>query len=193
MKLVLATKNPGKLKELKELALDLDWLELVLAPDDFDPEETGQTFMENSIIKSRSAWQMTGEMSLADDSGISVQALNGAPGIHSARYCEGSDADRRHKLLQTMADVPDDRRQAAFVCAMSLCSPTGEILHGSEARWEGIIAREERGNNGFGYDPIFYLPDMARTSAELTSQEKNERSHRAQAWADMLRFLSKVR
>ncbi len=192
MNLVLATKNPGKLRELKKLAGDCDWLDLELAPDQFDPEETGSTFIENAIIKASAAADMTGKMALADDSGITVAALSGEPGIRSARYCPGSDMDRRRKLLKDLDSVPDGQRQGAFVCAMALCAPDGTVLHTTLAEWTGIIARDERGANGFGYDPIFYLPDLGLTSAEISPEQKNQRSHRGQAWAAMLSFLKSL-
>ncbi|MBS2001942.1 MAG: RdgB/HAM1 family non-canonical purine NTP pyrophosphatase [Cyanobacteria bacterium SZAS LIN-5] len=192
MNLVLATKNPGKLRELKELAQGFDWLELELAPDQFDPEETGNTFIENAIIKAKAAAEMTGKLSIADDSGIAVDALNGAPGIRSARYCPGSDTDRRRKLLDDLHSIPDDQRGGAFVCAMALCDDTGNVLHTTLREWRGVIARDERGENGFGYDPIFYLPDLNQTSAQISPAEKNARSHRGQAWRAMLEFLDSL-
>lgn len=190
MNLVLATKNPGKLRELKELASQFDWLQLELAPDDFDPEETGSTFIENAIIKAAAAAEMTGKLSIADDSGITVAALNGAPGIRSARYCEGTDTDRRRKLLKELVDIPDGQRDGAFVCAMALCDGDGKVLHTTQAEWPGVIARDERGENGFGYDPIFFLPDLGLTSAQISAEQKNARSHRGQAWRAMLTFLN---
>lgn len=190
-KLVLATQNPGKLKELKEIAGNLDWLDLVLAPKEFNPEETGTTFLANAEIKAKACAQMTNCLSVADDSGISVDALEGGPGIYSARYCDGTDADRRVKLLQAVKGVPLTERQAAFVCAMVLADETGKVIYCTEARWPGLIAFEERGRNGFGYDPIFYLPDYDKTSAELASDEKNQISHRGQAWRAVLEFLRK--
>jgi XTP/dITP diphosphohydrolase len=190
-KLVLATQNPGKLKELKEIAGNIDWLDLVLAPESFDPEETGTTFLANAQIKAEACAHITGCLSVADDSGISVAALDGGPGIYSARYCEGTDADRRTKLLQAVKEIPLAQRQAAFVCAMVLVDQNGKVIYSTEARWPGLIAFEERGTNGFGYDPIFYLPDYDKTSAELASDEKNQISHRGQAWRSVLEFLRK--
>ncbi len=190
MNLVLATKNPGKLRELKELASQFDWLKLELAPDHFDPEETGSTFIENAIIKAAAAAEMTGKLSIADDSGITVVALNGAPGIRSARYCEGTDIDRRRKLLKELEAVPDGQRDGAFVCAMALCDGDGKVLHTTQAEWPGVIGRDERGENGFGYDPIFLLPDLGLTSAQISPEQKNSKSHRGQAWRSMLTFLN---
>jgi XTP/dITP diphosphohydrolase len=189
MKVVLATKNPGKLAELEQLAADIAELDLVLAPDRFDPIESGNTFIENAVIKAREASAQTKLHAVADDSGIEVYALNRRPGIKSARYCEGSDADRRRKLLQEVLDLKKPNCQAAFVCAMALSAPDGEVLHTVECRWEGVISKEERGANGFGYDPIFYLPEFSKTAAELTAEQKNQVSHRAQAWRAICRFL----
>jgi XTP/dITP diphosphohydrolase len=189
MKIVLATTNPGKLKELKELAAEEQWLELELAPEGFNPKETGQTFVENAKIKAREAARLTGKMSVADDSGLIVEALNGRPGIHSARYCEGTDADRRQKLLEEMKAVKEDRRQAAFMCAMVVCDPDGSVAYSTIRYWEGHIGQEERGNNGFGYDPIFYPRNYNKTAAELEPAEKSRISHRAQAWNQVVGFL----
>jgi XTP/dITP diphosphohydrolase len=189
MKLVLATKNQGKLRELKELAGNLPWLELVLAPDEFEVEETGVTFMENAVIKAQAAAKLTGLICCADDSGIAVAALNGAPGVYSARYCQGSDQDRRHKLMQAMKDVPQDKRQAAFICAMAVSAANGEILYTAEGIWPGVIALAEKGTNGFGYDPIFFLPELNKTAAELSADVKNKISHRGQALSKVLTWL----
>jgi XTP/dITP diphosphohydrolase len=193
MKLVLATKNPGKLRELKELAQDASFVDLQLAPDSFDPEETGNTFLENAIIKAKAAAQMTGLHAVSDDSGLEVYALDGRPGIHSARYCEGSDADRRHKVMKEVAALEDNENRAcAFVCAMALCSPDGEVLHTTIGRWHGEIYPVEKGANGFGYDPIFYVVEKGKTSAELPAHEKNQLSHRAKAWRLMLEHIRKT-
>lgn len=192
MKVVLATKNPGKLRELTALAHDLKDVEFVLAPDEFDPVEDGDTFVANAIIKARAAALMTGLHAVADDSGIEVYALNRRPGIKSARYCEGTDADRRVKLLQEVLSTNSTNKGAAFVCAMAFCAPSGDILTTTEARWEGSINNEERGSNGFGYDPIFYLAEYDRTAAELPSEEKNKVSHRAQAWRAIRDFIKTI-
>ena len=189
MKVVLATTNPGKLRELKELAASEPWLDLVLAPEGFNPKETGATFVENAKIKAREAAKLSGLMTIADDSGLVVEALNGKPGIHSARYCEGTDEDRRHKLLEEMNAIPEDRRQAAFVCAMVVCDPDGSVAFSSIRYWEGKIAKQERGNNGFGYDPVFQPINKSHTAAELAADEKNRVSHRGQAWTQVLAFL----
>jgi XTP/dITP diphosphohydrolase len=189
MKVVLATTNPGKLREFKELCDNEKWLELRSAPEGFNPAETGKTFHENAKIKASEAARATGCMSMSDDSGLIVEALNGRPGIYSARYCEGSDADRRIKVLSELKNTPEDRRQAAFICAMVVCDPDGQVAFSTIRYWEGLIVKEERGENGFGYDPIFQPLKHRQTAAELTRDEKNRISHRAQAWAQVLNFL----
>lgn len=191
MKIVLGSKNPGKLKEFQELATKQSWIEMQLAPETFNPAETGSTFFENARIKAVEAAKLTGLPALADDSGLVIEALKGRPGIHSARYCEGSDADRRSKVLQEMEKIPDSQRQAAFFCAMVLANPDGSIAFNTIRCWEGVIGRSERGENGFGYDPIFYLPKYGKTASELEAEEKNLISHRGQAWLQLLKFLEK--
>ncbi len=188
MKVVLATHNLGKIREFSQMAA-LHGLELLPMPDDLDPEETGSTFMENALIKARAAAKATNLPAVADDSGLEIEALEGRPGIRSARYVEGSDTDRRVKILEEMASVPEDSRQATFVCAMALCLPDGSILKTTEQRWHGTIAYEQRGENGFGYDPIFKLIGRDETSAMITNEEKNTLSHRGQSWRKMLDFI----
>lgn len=190
MRIVLATRNPGKLAELTEMGEPVPWLELVLAPAGFAPVESGKTFFENASIKARAAAKLTGLLALADDSGLVVEALDGKPGIHSARWCDGSDADRRARLLSDLEGVPEERRLAAFMCVMVLCGKGGDVLHSVVRAWPGRIGLTERGVNGFGYDPIFYLLDRDVTAAELSRQEKNRLSHRGQAWRAMLSFLN---
>jgi len=195
VKIVLATKNPGKLKELTELAKGLaDRVELVLAPEEFDPEETGATYLENAIIKATAAAGMTNMISIADDSGLEVDAMDGRPGVHSARYCEGSDGDRRKKLLNELASVPEGKRQAQFVCCMAICDPSQSesIIYKAEGIWRGRIGFEERGAGGFGFDPIFYETDSDVTAAQLPAAEKNRKSHRGLAWQQVLSFLEKT-
>lgn len=188
-RIVLATTNPGKLKELQEMAGDASFIELALAPESFSAEETGKTFLENAIIKATSAAKLSDCLALADDSGIAVEALAGGPGVFSARYCNGSDGDRRAKLMGEMDGLPMQKRDAAFVCAMALADKNGNIIHTTEGIWRGKIALEARGNNGFGYDPIFYLSEFDKTAAELDSAHKNVLSHRGQAWLKMLDYL----
>lgn len=188
MKLVLATHNQGKIREFSQMAA-AHGIELLPIPEELDPEETGLTFMENALIKARAAAKATGLPAVADDSGLVVEALDGRPGILSARYCEGSDADRRLKILEEMVSVPAGKRQAAFVCAMALGLPDGSILKTTEDRWRGSIGYDCRGENGFGYDPIFQLDGRVETSAMITNEEKNTLSHRGKAWRNILDFI----
>lgn len=185
MKVVLASRNKHKLAEISQITEKFG-MELVLQADlgvDIDVEETGSTFEENSLLKAEAVMKATGLPALADDSGIAVDALDGAPGIYSARYGFDESLDdwgRLLLLLKNTEDVPDGQRQAKFVCVISFITPEGEII---QARGEihGELTREPRGENGFGYDPIFYYPPLGRTTAELTAKEKNEVSHRANA------------
>jgi len=182
-KLVIATKNAGKAKEMAEVLSGLPYEIVSLAdyPESPEVEETGSTFAENAIIKATAYAEFTGELTLADDSGLEVDALDGAPGVFSSRFAP-SDPERNAKLLDLMRDVPDDRRTARFRCVIAIAEP-GDGVHTCEGTIEGLIAREAKGANGFGYDPIFCIPSLAKHMAELTSTEKNAISHRGQALA----------
>ena len=185
MKIVLASKNPHKLVEINEITRKFGF-ELVLQSElgvDLDVEENGTTFEENSLIKAKAVMEATGLPALADDSGICVDALGGAPGVYSARYGGDESLDdwgRLQLLLKNMEDVPDGERQAKFVCVITMVTPEGQTI---QARGEihGELLREARGENGFGYDPIFYYPPMGVTTAEMSPEEKNQVSHRANA------------
>lgn len=185
MKVVLASKNPHKLVEISKITEKFGF-DLVLQSKlgvDIDVEETGATFEENSLLKAEAVMKATGLPALADDSGIAVDALNGEPGIYSARYGFDETLDdwgRLQLLLKNTEHVPDGQRQAQFVCVISFITPEGQII---QARGEihGELTREPAGENGFGYDPIFYYPPLKKTTAELTPEEKNEVSHRANA------------
>jgi len=189
-KLLVATGNAHKLQEIRQImeAAGLQGWELVsLAqyPDYQPPEEDGDTFCANAAIKAMAAAEMSGLLTLADDSGLTVDALNGAPGVRSARYaddlgCGHDDCANRAKLLKEMADVPDGQRNAAFVCAAALATPDGGAAF-IEGRCCGTIAREEKGSGGFGYDNLFFLPELGKTMAELSEEEKNAMSHRGRA------------
>ncbi len=192
-KLILATSNPGKIKELQEM---LGGHYSVISQTDMAIEEVpenGLSFVENALIKARNASQKSGLAAIADDSGIVVNALNGEPGIYSARYAgEGAtDSENVTKLLSEMKNLSGKDRKASFWCAIVLArypdDPTPLIIQRS---WEGIIALKVRGKNGFGYDPVFYLSEHRCTSAELSSKEKNLISHRGQALRELLRKLS---
>jgi XTP/dITP diphosphohydrolase len=190
MKLVLATKNPGKLREIKSLAVadSLTWLKLELAPDNFSPIESGHTFVENALIKAKEAAHLTNAYAVADDSGIAVDALGGRPGVYSARYAE-DEYTACLKLMDELKNVPSEKRTAAYHCVMILVSANGETLCQAEGLWRGRIIEDMRGNEGFGYDPIFYLDDCGKTVAEISLAEKNELSHRAKAWRQIEKYL----
>lgn len=189
MKLVLATQNPGKLREMITLATkDLDWLKLELAPKEFNPDETGTTFAENALIKAKAAASLTHQHALADDSGICVDALGGKPGVYSSRYSEGSERNGCLKLMNDLKNI-SQKRTAAYHCIMTLVSPEGELLCQAEGIWQGRIIDHLRGTGGFGYDPIFYLDSHKQTVAEISLEEKNKLSHRAQAWRGIEKYL----
>ena len=185
MKVVLASKNLHKLEEISKIT-ERFGIELVLQSTlgvDIDVEENGATFEENSYIKAEAVMKATGLPALADDSGIAVDALNGEPGIYSARYGFDDTLDdygRMMLLLKNTEHVPDGQRQAKFVCVITMVTPDGKTV---QARGEvhGELTRQPRGKNGFGYDPIFYYPPTGCTTAELPSEEKNKISHRANA------------
>lgn len=185
MKVVLASKNAHKLQEISKITEKFD-MELVLESQvgvDIDVEETGSTFEENSFIKAETVMKATGLPALADDSGIAVDALNGEPGIYSARYGFDPSLDdwgRLELLLKNTEQVPDGSRQAQFVCVITLVTPEGQVI---QARGEahGELLRQPAGEGGFGYDPIFYYPPLGKSFAELSPEEKNQVSHRAQA------------
>src|SRR3954454_16033422 len=196
-KLLLATRNPGKLAELQRLLESAGpGVEVVGLRDVEDyPEapETGATFEENALLKAREAVRHTGLPAVADDSGITVDALNGMPGVLSARWSgrHGDDDANPALLLGQLADVPDERRGAAFVCAAALVTPEG-AEHVLERQWRGRVIREKRGTNGFGYDPIFVPDALTVTSAELAPGEKDALSHRGQAFAALVPVVAEV-
>jgi len=182
---VLASGNKGKIAEIQSILQQHD-IEIISQSHFNVPEvaETGTTFIENAIIKARHASAVSGLPAIADDSGLEVDALNGAPGVYSARYAGLPSNDQRNtdKLLAELANTSSEQRNARFHCVMAFMAhandPSPLIAHGT---WEGNIAFEKSGDNGFGYDPVFYVPEQARTSAQLESAVKNTLSHRAQA------------
>ena len=180
MKLLVATRNAGKVREVRVRVAGLDVLSLDDVPSMPEVEETEDTLEGNARLKALAAARASGLWTVADDSGLFVDAMGGAPGVWSARYAPGSDADRIRKLLRQMEEVPEGRRGAAFRCVLALASPSGEVR---EARGEcrGEILRAPRGTGGFGYDPVFLVPELGRTMAELTLEEKGRISHRARA------------
>lgn len=191
--IVVATKNVGKVRELKELLADvpLQLKSLNEFPKVFEPEETGATFAENAVIKARSYALQTKSWCLADDSGLEVEALNGAPGIFSARYAgeNASDPERVTKLLNELNETRDEKRFARFVCAIAISDELGEIKFLTEGICEGKIALSPSGTNGFGYDPIFVPAGFEQTFGELSGETKRKISHRAQATAKIIAFL----
>ena len=185
---VVATGNPGKLAELKDYLQTLDWT-LALKPQEIEVEETGKTFIENARLKASEVAIATQSWAIADDSGLSVAALNGAPGVYSARYGH-SDTDRINRVLKELGDEPN--RQAEFVCAIALARPNGTIVLETEGRCPGTILKSGQGAGGFGYDPIFYVKTQGKTFAEMTPAEKERYSHRAIAFEQLMPALKKI-
>jgi XTP/dITP diphosphohydrolase len=187
-KLVVATSNPGKLREMQEYLSDREW-QLQLKPNEIEIEETGESFLDNACLKASQVAKILGEWAIADDSGLQVTALNGAPGIYSARY-EKTDADRIARLLRELGDTKN--RQAQFVCAIAIASPDGNIAAMVEGVCLGEILYESRGTGGFGYDPIFYVPQRQQTFAEMPPEIKQKVSHRGRAFEQLLPNLQKL-
>ncbi len=193
MRLLIATRNSGKKREYRELLAPLG--ADIRFPDDLDlhldVREDGTTYAQNARKKAKEHADACGLLTMADDSGLEVDALGGAPGIHSARYTEGSDADRVEALLDELRGVPEEERTARFRCALVIVTQANRIYE-TEGVCEGVIAFRPRGEGGFGYDPIFYLPDYASTMAQLSSAEKNRISHRARAVQAALPLLKRI-
>ena len=194
-KLLVATRNPGKAREYRELlreGLPLTVTYLDAEGLDLEVEESGDTLADNAILKATAYAQASGLLTWADDSGLEVDALDGGPGVHSARYAGpgASDADRRRKLLNALAGVPWERRTARFRCVVALAAPEGAV-YTVDGLCEGIIAFGPAGNNGFGYDPVFYLPERGMTMAQLASEEKNRISHRGRAAQQAAQMLER--
>ena len=194
IEILFATSNAGKAKEVQAMFSDLDVDVKTLREEGIDVaiEENGQTFAENALIKAKAIAGMTDKIVLADDSGLVVDYLNGEPGIYSARYM-GEDTSydiKNARILERMEGVPDDQRTARFVCAMAAIMPGGEVIC-TEGIMEGLIGYEMKGTNGFGYDPIFYLPEYGMTSSEISPEKKNEISHRGKALRKMQDDLKK--
>ncbi len=186
--LVVATGNPGKLPELQAYLADCGW-ELTLKPAELDVEETGATFAANACLKASQVAQATGQWAIADDSGLQVDALNGAPGIYSARY-GNSDSERIARLLRELGNAVN--RQAQFVCAVAIARPDGTIALESEGLCRGEILHAPRGEGGFGYDPIFYVPEKQLTFAEMSRELKRSISHRGKALEALVPQLATV-
>ena len=186
MKIVLASSNKHKVQEINEIVFGTG-IEFILPPEGFDPEENGTTFEENSYIKAKEAWKLSKTWVLADDSGLCIDALNGKPGIYSARYAQ-TPALRIERILKEMNGIQN--RKAHFTCAMTLINPSGNVEFKYQGICEGSIINEPKGTNGFGYDPIFLVKGDTRTMAELSEAEKNQISHRSKALAKVIEYLN---
>ncbi len=180
--LVVATGNPGKLKEMQAFLAGLDW-ELLLKPEALEIEETGETFAENACLKASQVALATGEWAIADDSGLEVDALDGAPGVYSARYGK-TDAERIERLLNELGN--ELNREARFVCVIAIARPDGTIVRQAEGICAGSILHTPRGSGGFGYDPIFYVAEQQLTFAEMSPEQKQTLSHRGKALQALL-------
>lgn len=193
LEILIASKNVGKIKEFKQLLVDLPII--LHSANEFEeipePEETGETFADNAILKAQYYAAKTGLIALADDSGLVVDALNGAPGIFSARYAgvDATNAERIDKLLKELGETPVEKRLARFVCAMAIATKTGEILNLAEGVCEGKISFEPVGTNGFGYDPIFVPNGFSESFGELSDEIKHKISHRGRAIEKIIEFL----
>jgi len=187
MEIILATGNPHKLEEIKDIAKDITF-DLKLIEKDFNPIENGKTFKENAYIKAFEAAKITGKIALADDTGLCIDELNGEPGLYSARYAP-TQKEKIEKVLSKLQKK--NNRNAHFECNMVLVNPKGELLYSTIGRIDGFITEKASGINGFGYDPIFYVKELNKTMAEMTSEEKNSLSHRAKALLPMIDWINK--
>lgn len=189
-KIIFATQNQGKLKEIRDKLPDYEVISMKDAGIDIDIEENGKTFEENALIKAKAISDLCNNIVVADDSGLEIDYLNKEPGVYSARFL-GHDTSyeyKNNKILEMLKDVPDEKRTARFVCAMAVVFPNGENKI-TRATIEGMIGHKISGNNGFGYDPIFYVPELNKTTAELSMEEKNKISHRGKALDNVKKLL----
>jgi XTP/dITP diphosphohydrolase len=194
LKLLLATTNQGKIREIKEVLKDIP-LEIITLNDlniNIGVEENGKTFEENAIIKTKIIGKRTGYITLGEDSGLEVDALNGRPGIYSARYCEGTDKDRNDKLLRELKGTAKDKRTARYRAVVAVYDPNKKTINTFEGMSEGFIIEKPIGTNGFGYDPIFYNLDLKKTNAEISLSEKNKVSHRGRALEKCKEYLKSL-
>ena len=185
--IVLATSNKHKLEEINAIAEKFN-ISFSKVDDDFNPIEDGKNFEENAYIKAFEAAKLTNKIAFADDTGLCVEALDGRPGIYSARYAPTQE-EKISKLLEEMKAVPQEKRNAYFICTMVAVDSSGKILYKTTGKIDGFIVNSPSGANGFGYDPIFYIPKLNKTMAELTTDEKNTVSHRALALIPMIEYL----
>ncbi len=191
MGIVLASANSNKLSEINAISQSSGVI-FELPKGEFNPIENGKTFASNAYIKAFEAAKLTGKIAMADDTGLCVDKLNGAPGLYSARYAPTPE-EKIDKILKELKDVPLEDRTANFTCSMMLVNSDGDILYSAEGKINGIITFEPAGVNGFGYDPIFFIPEYNKTMAEISEAQKNTISHRALALAKMLKFIQKNR
>ena len=187
IKIALGTTNPHKLEEINDMLKEINSndVEFVLVDKNFNPDENGKTFEENSYIKAFEAAKIMGIPALADDTGLCVDALGGRPGLYSARYAP-TQKEKISKLLDELKNIPNEKRTAFFVCTMTLVAPSGEKIHTQVGKIDGFITNEPSGEHGFGYDPIFFIPELNKTMADMTLEEKNTLSHRARALKPMI-------
>lgn len=194
MKVVMATTNQNKVREIREMleGTDIEVSSLADLGIDADIEENGSTFAENALIKAMAIAKLAEGIVLADDSGLVIDALGGEPGIHSARFMGDAPYEEKcAEILRQMRDIPDEKRSARFVCAMAMVYPGGSTKT-FEGKFEGFIGHEYKGTNGFGYDPIFFVPEFGKTSAEMLPEEKNAVSHRGKALKMVVEELKKL-
>ncbi len=193
-KIIFATKNIGKIKEVKAILADLPFEIISMQEADIDIEviEDGETFTQNALKKATELARVSGKITLADDSGLEIDFLDKQPGVHSARYLgeQTPYSQKNNHILQLMQNVPDENRTARFVCAIAAVFPSGKTLTTIDTI-EGMIAHEIKGENGFGYDPIFFVPELQKTTAELSPEQKNTISHRGKALKKMKDLLKK--
>jgi len=198
MRILIATTNPGKIREFREMLGDdsIQWDDLTQHQDLKSVEETGRTFLQNATLKASAYAKMFNTHAVADDSGLEVDALGNKPGVHSARWAElnnagKGDADNNDLLIHQLDKTEDHDRTARFVCVLALAAPDGNILFTARDTVEGRILREERGENGFGYDPLFLIDELGKTTAELPPQEKHQISHRGKALRQLKELMEK--
>jgi len=199
VRLVIATANPGKVREFREMPGNdrFTWSDLGEDRNPPSVQETGATFRANACLKATHYARALNAWALADDSGLAVDALGGKPGVHSARWAEMNqsgrgDAANNATLLRQMADVPDEKRTARFVCVLALADEQGRIVLTAQDSVEGLLLREPRGSNGFGYDPLFFFPDLGKTTAELDPKEKHAISHRGKALGRLRQIMDRT-
>lgn len=195
-KLLIATRNRGKFLEIKKALKDLPFEFLSLdesekIPQDFKVEEKGKSFLENAVLKAKTIGGMSGLLTLADDSGLEVEILGGKPGIYSSRYAKGTDEDRYQKLLRELKDVPWEKRTAQFRCLVAIFDPKTKELETCQGICKGKISHTPKGSYGFGFDPVFYLPQLGKTMAQLKPEEKNKISHRGKALKKARKILKR--